>query len=175
MTEVVNPYRAPTAVVAETGVDAQMEVVRQAHIAVESSLRSVGLLYYLGTLGLILSGIVMLTGSTEIGAITLVLGVAMAAVGYGLRTLKPWVRVPAILLATLGLLGFPIGTLINAYVLYLLLCAKGRYIFTPEYEEIRRATPQVRYRTSLLVWIVVSVLVLAMAAAVLIPTLSRGT
>lgn len=171
MTEVVNPYSAPTAVVAEAGIDAEAEAVRQAHISVEASLRSVGLLYYLGTVGLIVSGIVMLAGRVEIGTITLALGVAMGVVGYGLRTLKPWVRIPAIILAALGLLGFPVGTLINGYVLYLLLCAKGRHIFTPEYEEIRRATPHVRYRTSIVVWIVVGFLVLAMAAAVLIPML----
>ncbi len=174
MTEVVNPYSAPTAVVAEAGIDAEAEAVRQAHISVEASLRSVGLLYYLGTVGLIVSGIVMLAGRVEIGTITLALGVAMGVVGYGLRTLKPWVRIPAIILAALGLLGFPVGTLINGYVLYLLLCAKGRYIFAPEYEEIRRATPHVRYRTSIVVWIVVGFLVLAMAAAVLIPMLLGG-
>jgi hypothetical protein len=88
--------------------------------------------------------------------------------------LKPWVRIPAIILAALGLLGFPVGTIINGYVLYLLLCARGRYILTPEYEEIRKATPHVHYRTSVVVWIVVGFLVLATAAAVLIPMLSRG-
>ena len=174
MTEVVNPYSAPTAVVAEVGIDAEAEAVRREHISVEASLRSVGLLYYLGTIGLIVTGLVMFVGLFDIGMLSLVFGVAMGVVGYGLRTLKPWVRIPAIVLAALGLLGFPVGTLINGYVLYLLLCAKGRYIFTPEYEEIRKATPHVHYRTSIVVWIFVGFLVLAMAAAVLIPMLSRG-
>ena len=174
MTEVVNPYRAPTAAIADVGVDAEMEAVRQDHISVEASLRSVGLLYYLGTVGLIVSGLVMFAGPLQFGLISLVFGVAMGVIGYGLRTLKTWVRIPAIVLAAIGLLGFPVGTLINGYVLYLLLCAKGRYIFTPEYEEIRKATPHVRYRTSIVVWIVVGLLVLAMAAAVVIPMLSRG-
>ena len=38
----------------------------------------------------------------------------------------------------------------------------------------RKATPHVHYRTSVVVWIVVGFLVLATAAAVLIPMLSRG-
>lgn len=174
MTEVVNPYSAPTAVIADVGIDAEMEAVRQEHISVEASLRSVGLLYYLGTIGLIVSGLVMFAGLFDIGMISLALGLAMGVIGYGLRTLKPWVRIPAIILAVIGLLGFPVGTLINGYVLYLLLCTRGRFVFTPEYEAIRKATPHVRYRTSIVVWIVVGFLVLAVAAAVLIPVLSRG-
>lgn len=174
MSEVVNPYSAPTAVIADVGVDAEMEAIRQDHISVEASLRSVGLLYYLGTIGLIVSGLAMFAGLVQYGLISLVFGVAMGVIGYGLRALKPWVRTPAIILAAIGLLGFPVGTLINGYVLYLLFSTKGRFVFTPEYEAIRRATPHVRYRTSIVVWIFVGFLLLAMAAAVLIPLLSRG-
>jgi len=174
MKEVVNPYSAPTAVIADVGVDAEMEAIRREHISIEASLRSVGLLYYLGTIGFIVSGIVTFAGLFGFGTISLVLGVAMGVVGYGLRTLQPWVRIPAIILAVLGLLGFPIGTLINGYVLYLLLCTKGRFVFTPEYESIRKATPHVRYRTSIIVWIVVGFLVLAIASAVVLPMFVSG-
>lgn len=175
MTEALNPYSTPKALIADVGVDAEMEAVRQAHISVEASLRSVGLLYYLGTIGLIVSGLAMFAGLVEFGVISIVFAVAMAVVGYGLRTLKPWVRVPAIVLAAIGLLGFPVGTLINGYVLYLLLCTKGRFIFTPEYEAVRQATPHVRYRTSIVVWIVIGFVLIAFVAAVTIPMLAAGS
>ena len=46
-----------------------------------------------------------------------------------------------------GSSGFPIGTLINGYVLYLLLSQKGRTIFTDAYRRVVTETPHVKYRT----------------------------
>jgi hypothetical protein len=46
-------------------------------------------------------------------------------------------------LSGIGLLGFPIGTLINGYILYLFLSKKGRTVFAPEYQEVIEATPHV--------------------------------
>lgn len=174
MVDVANPYSAPTAVVADADTDAEAESVRRTHIATETSLRAVGLLYFLGALGAGFAGFASLHAEAPLGIAAVGLGAAtaMAAVGYGLRALKPWVRIPAILLAALGLLGFPIGTLINGYVLYLLLCAKGRFVFTPDYAQIRNVTPHVRYRSSLLVRILFVVLLVGLAAAILIPAMS---
>jgi hypothetical protein len=73
--------------------------------------------------------------------------------GRALRTLRPGVRIPTVILAGLGLLGFPLGTLINGYILWLVLSKKGQFIFSPEYPAIVKATPHVKYRTSLLAWI----------------------
>ena len=46
----------------------------------------------------------------------------------------------ALVLLVLGLLGFPIGTLISAYGLWLVLSAKGRVVLSPEYAAIVAAT-----------------------------------
>jgi hypothetical protein len=47
----------------------------------------------------------------------LVLGLAAILVGSGLRQLRRWTVIPVGLLSGIGLLGFPIGTLINGYIL----------------------------------------------------------
>ena len=76
------------------------------------------------------------------------LGVGQGFIAFGLRNLKSWGRIPAALFAGIGLLAFPIGTLINGYILYLLLSAKGRMVFSAEYREIIQQTPEIKYRTS---------------------------
>ena len=77
------------------------------------------------------------------------------------------------MLSAIGLIGFPVGTLINAYVLYLLLSKKGRTIFTPAYLDVIAATPHVKYRTSIIVWIFLALIVVVMLAAVLVPMFGR--
>jgi hypothetical protein len=107
--------------------------------------------------------------SIGIGVGMLAVGAGLAWVAYGIRALKNWARITGIVLAALGLLNFPVGTLINAYILYLFVSKKGRMIFSPEYQDIIAATPEVKYRTSILVWIFLGILVLLFAAAILVP------
>jgi hypothetical protein len=70
-------------------------------------------------------------------------------------------------LSEVGLLGFPIGTLINGYILYLLLSKKGRKVFSDEYRQIVSLTPHIKYRTSIVVCILLGLIVLMVAAAIL--------
>jgi len=85
------------------------------------------------------------------------------------RALRPWGRIVGCILSAIGLIGFPIGTLINGYILYLFLSKKGRTIFAPEYQDVIAATPHVKYRTSIIVWIFLALVVLLLAVAVLAP------
>lgn len=78
----------------------------------------------------------------------------------GLRGLQSSARVVAIIFSVIGLLGIPIGTLINGYFLYLLLGQKGTYVFSEEYARVRAATPHIKYKTSIWVLVVVALLVL---------------
>jgi hypothetical protein len=48
--------------------------------------------------------------------------------------------------------------LINGYILYLVFSEKGRRVFSPEYQEIIRQTPHVKYQTSIIVKIFVGLL-----------------
>ncbi|PAW69614.1 MAG: hypothetical protein B9S38_09450 [Verrucomicrobiia bacterium Tous-C4TDCM] len=64
------------------------------------------------------------------------------------------------MVAGISLIGFPIGTLIGAYILYLLLGAKGKMVFSPEYQAVIAQTPHIRYRTSKVVWILLGLVLL---------------
>src|SRR5690606_39569288 len=92
---------------------------------------------------------------------------------HQLRALKPWARIAGIVMAILGLFGFPIGTLINGYILYLLLSQKGRRIFQPDYAHIVAATPEVKCRTSIVVWIILGIFLLGILAAISLPFVMR--
>ncbi|MGJ8652734.1 MAG: hypothetical protein ACSHX8_05635 [Opitutaceae bacterium] len=146
--------------------------IREAHIKHEASLRSVGILYYIGAFFMLVGGVVGLfttvassSGAGDVPfmvgflAFYIVLGVISILVGRGFRNLKRWVRIPGTILAALGLLSIPIGTLINGYILYLMFSAKGKMVFSPEYQEIRDATPEVKYKTSVISWIILIMLV----------------
>ncbi len=63
-----------------------------------------------------------------LGAIIIIIGLIDFLVGYGLWTLKPWARTVAIVFAVIGLISFPIGTIISIIVLW--------YLFKPEIKEV---------------------------------------
>ena len=76
--------------------------------------------------------------------------------GIAIRRLRKWSRVVATIFACIGLLGFPVGTLISAYILYLLLSAQGTMVFSSEYQQIIAETPHVKYQSSKAVkWILI--------------------
>ncbi|HAV64940.1 MAG TPA: hypothetical protein DCY13_21535 [Verrucomicrobiales bacterium] len=153
----------------------EAEQIRQDHINHEASVKAVGILYLIGgTFGLIGSlGLFVMLSSTTTGdgpaesvvftggvaAVLLVFCGVQFAAGLGLRRLRNWARIVAAILSALGLLSFPVGTLINGYILYLLLSKKGQMVFSEEYRQIIAQTPHIRYRTSTIVWIVLGILV----------------
>jgi hypothetical protein len=184
MSAQINPYAPPAAHVADigSGADPHAEAIRQEHIKHETSVRSVGILYYLSSFLMVIGGIGLLAlGRMDeqtqlgflVGLIYLILGALSLVVARGIRQLKPWARKTCIVLSAVGLLGFPIGTLINGYILYLMLAAKGKRVFEPDYPAIITATPHIKYRTSIVVWLVLALLLIGVAAAIVIPMLNR--
>jgi hypothetical protein len=176
----VNPYAPPRARVDDvSNAGSEAEEIRQEHIKHEASVRSIGILYYISGTLMTVGGIALVGGAMSsavaresllgfLGPFYLVLGVFMLFVARGVRTLRPWARIATIVVASIGLLGFPVGTLINGYILYLMLAQKGKRIFEDDYKDIIAATPHVKYRTSMLVWIVVGLLVLVAVGAVML-------
>jgi hypothetical protein len=61
--------------------------------------------------------------------ILLAIAVGYGVVGWGLWTLKPWARLGAIVLAVLGLLNVPLGTIIGVVTLWYLFQPEGRAAF----------------------------------------------
>lgn len=145
--------------------------VRRAHLNREASVRSVGTLYCVGGLALIaLPFIGFFTSGhrplpLQIGTSFAVccIGILQFWTGTGLRKLKEWARKPTAVLSGLGLISFPIGTAINAYILYLVFSQKGTVVFTPEYRQVISSTPAIKYRTSIAVWILLGLLVFVLA------------
>jgi hypothetical protein len=108
------------------------------------------------------------------GLFMALLAAGFILLGRGLGRLKPQARRPAIILACFGLLGFPIGTIINAYVLYLLCSQSGKVVFCPQYQQVVELTPDIECRTSIVVrvlfWILIAVLCLGMVAVFFAPS-----
>jgi hypothetical protein len=158
MSEAVNPYAAPAARVENMATNPEADAIRRAHLNHEASIKAVGALYYIGGAVMTIAGLMGAVGAPRSEGVALLLfigafGVAQLVVAWGVRAFRPWGRVVGIILSVIGLIGFPIGTLISAYILYLLLSKKGRTIFSPEYQDVIAATPYAKYKTSIIVWI----------------------
>ena len=101
----------------------------------------------------------------------LAMALIYAVVGRWFRTLNPKARVPATILSVIGLLAFPLGTLINGYILYLIHAKKSKVVFSADYQAVIAATPEIKYKTSLFVWILVgflAVVLIGVLAAVIL-------
>jgi hypothetical protein len=166
-----SPYAPPRTEVADHHEVSDDEVVRlrEAHIRHEIQLKSVGTLYYLGGALALVAGLLMVSVYLETGApfgemiglfalIYAGVGALSLFLGYGFRRLMPWVRIPGAILSGIGLLAIPIGTIVNAWILYLMFCEKGRTVLAPEYQAIVIATPEVRYRRTIGDWIALIVI-----------------
>lgn len=181
-----NPY-APTEFTTNLPMGSASDVeTRNKYLSHEASIQGIGALYLLGAFflviigaGLLVAGVVAIaTGGADaigliLGLVYVPLGILQFWVGKGLRTLNPKVRTAAIVLSAIGLLGFPIGTLISAYFLYLLASKKGVFVFSEEYARVRAATPEIKYRTSWIVWGFLIALILLIVLGILGAVLGR--
>ena len=173
------PPQVPTQNLGETAHFAapDHEEVRKAHIKHEASVKSIGVLYIVGAtfLGIgvgasFFNNSENLPQNTVGGIFLLLLLAAQFWTGLRVRKLEKGSRVMVGLLSGLGLLAVPIGTLINAYILYLVFSKKGKVVFSDEYKEAIAATPHIKYKMSIVVWVFLGLLVLVLlfaAAAVL--------
>jgi hypothetical protein len=159
---------------------AEAEQIRQELLEHEGELRFFGLFYLFGgIIGAVASlsmAIGMVTGqlgTTELGLVPWIVILAFFGVGsllylrlgIGLIRLDRRVRLLAILMAAVGLFGFPVGTLINGYFLYLLLGEKGRRVLSPEYRAVIAATQHLRRKAPWLLGCVLIVVVVGGLAA----------
>lgn len=157
------------------------ETIRREHLKHEAAIRSIGSLYciagvlfslmFLG--GLIASVFGDDEARQRVASVifTLIFGLLAALqfwIGIGLRRLNPRVAVGAAVFAVIGLLGFPVGTLIGAYVFYLLFGQKGKVVLGPGYREIVAATPHIPCKAHVWVLVVGVLLALGLIAAIVI-------
>jgi hypothetical protein len=166
---------------------AEAEAIRRTYLNHEASVKSIGSVHYLGVaLGVMGLAVMIFTGLSRtvgegmnsvpfVGAVVYLLVVVSVnlVMGIGLTGLKPWARWTEVVLASILLLIYLLGTLaaavgnspfdgsvitgavvislILSYILYLLLSKKSSMVFSPEYRLIIERTPHIKYRTS---WIV---------------------
>lgn len=164
-----NPYEAPQPEDSASPPDhivGSSEEIRSMHLKHEAAVRSIGLFYY------VCGGIVMILPiaiiaediargltSNDWGAVAFLCGIALLpiAAATGLRRLMPWGRRTGIVLGAIGLLVFPLGTIVGAYIIYLLMRSKNTSIFSREYREIVAMTPQMKPKTSLFIWLLFAI------------------
>ncbi|MEP4076965.1 hypothetical protein [Haloferula sp.] len=175
-----NPYQAPAVSEVAAPVEPLSEaaVIRQEHLRHEASIKGMGSLFFLtGAFSLLMGfsaimGLVSSDAGMAQGPEILILSVILLFIPlqfsawWGLRKLKPWSKVVAAILSTIGLLAFGLGTIISIYFLYLLFCKKGRMVLSPAYHEIIEQTPGMKYRTPMWNWIVLLMLVLLVIGGV---------
>ena len=156
--------------------EAERFAIRQKHIAHEDSILGIGIVFILGGLLLCAVGIfgfvspatappgggqshVQIFPQLPASIISFGMGAAQLVIGFFLQNFNKSVRIPAAV-ACIPWLFSLIGTLPSAYFIYLLLSRKGRYIFTDEYKELRKKTPGVYTKTSLVTLAVLGIFIL---------------
>lgn len=185
-----NPYAYVH--VNESQSDNRFEAMRKEYLTHEASTKSIGTLYLLAGVLLILAGILFGIGTISFALsqttssikslptfvlmtlLFLGMGAIQIAVARGLWGLKTWARNTATVFAAIGLIGFPLGTLINGYFLYLLHSKKGEVVFSDEYKNVIAETPHIKYKTSVAVWVFLFLLVGFVVAAIVMGMLSSN-
>jgi len=166
----LNPYAPPQAQRAMD--ESSPEAVRRAHLRHESEIKGVGLLY--GLFGLLMLIPLLLSlgeglWSRDFSLVLFVLLIVASALAlaFGLRRLAPWARVPVAFLSFLaGVMSILsiVGPLVNGYILWLMLSAKGRKVMSPEYQWIVDMTPEVKHRTSCVTLVIILFLLLVVGS-----------
>ena len=163
-----NPYAASEPPSEALSSQSTQEILRHQYLAHEKSIQSLGAFYILGAAVAGLVAVIRIQ-QKPLGAPVefriLDLGILAAAVLHGvvgaaLWQLKPWARLTAAAMAGVGLLAVPCGTVFGPFVMYLLLCSKGRMVFSETYRDAITATPHVKYRTEVFTLVIVGILVL---------------
>ena len=152
--------------------------MRQSYIKHEASVRSIGILYFLGAILYIVFGIFGMVKdlspfSIAIALLFIGLGICQIWVGIGLRGLNTWARIPTGILSGIGLINFPIGTIVNGYILFLVFSRNGKTVFSQEYKDVITATPDIKYQSSIIIWILLGFLILVLVLAMLAPLISK--
>lgn len=178
-----NPYAPPLTSLHNQVSETEEEKIRRAYLKHEASVQSIGMLYGIGAVFLLIAciGVVikLLQDGLSEGAIMMApvligLAVLQFVLAVGLRRLRPWTKIPVGILSGIGLLAAPIGTIINAYILYLVFSAKGTMVFSERYRQIIEATPHIKYKTSIIVWIFLILLLMLIGVGVVGAIISGG-
>lgn len=165
-----NSAEIPASVLTIT--DTDMEKIRRQHIVHETAIKFIGVLFllfgvlYIPLFLLFLLGMMMMHHSGWDNPYNVVLFVSVFIIlplpfwaGYTMFQLKPGAKIPVILLGVLLSLFFPafeiymipVALFIGLYIVYMLLCKKGRYILSEDYTAIIEQTPHIEQDKTLII------------------------
>jgi hypothetical protein len=178
----INPFAAPETPVGGFLAQApitDVEGIRRAHLSHETNIKSLGALYLLGAIVSLAIAIVAILVEGTVNdwfAVIFLVTIPIGGVsGYGLRGLHSWVKIPAAIIGVIQLFSIGVGTIIGICTLYFVFSKKGKFILTPEYHEIIRQTPHVKYKTSWIVWVFLGLVLLLILLAVVGSVTTRAT
>lgn len=161
------------------------EAIRTALLPREGAIRMAATPFWVvGGLALVMGVVGLVLGHSAhawaASSALLVLGAALGLLAKGVRDVRAWSRVPALiaaaLLAALGLaLAWRAGRLEPMHAALLLLASMpmvllssraSAYLFSADYARVVRATPHLHYRAPAAVWVSLAVLMVAIVAIV---------
>jgi hypothetical protein len=167
-----NPYAAPEEQASHGSLSAvDPEVVRRQFIHCESNIKSIGGLMVFGglliTVGLGVAASLSVAANHNPEPLTALFLVAVILAGFWqiytgiqLRRLKLTSRVPAAIACGLWILFVPVGTILGGVSLWYIVRPAANFVFSEEYAEVVRRTPQVTTSTSIAGWILLLVILL---------------
>jgi len=162
-----NPYAPPETSSDQT--ESPAESTRRLHINTEATIKSLGTIYIVGGILLVLSSLRLLsnfqTSGNSVEDSGFIIGATIPPLiliflGFRIRKLKKIAVIIGGLLQIITLFAVPVGTLIGSLIIWTVFNKKGRYVVTPEYKEIIAETPHIKYRTSIITWILLAILIL---------------
>lgn len=187
-----NPYAAPRTQELLTNPEMTREdavALREHFRGVERLLRSIGLVYFVQALMVVLTAFYLLTNGTtdsieliSAAVYCFLLSCVLMVAGFGLRQLTTWSRLVALLHTLYLLAGFTLGlfvrasdgrigfifAVLHALPFFVLFSSRAGYILTPRYKVAMALTPELAPNTWPLAALIVALLVTLVIADALI-------
>jgi|GEM_PF-1889048 len=118
--------------------------VRETNLKYERRIRTAAAMYYFVS-GLFVFVALGAAVNGKFGALLMLpLAVGIFFAGREVYQLRPRAKLAAGIVSGIGLLMFPIGTVIHAIVLYLVFCSAGRKVISDEYRGVIERTPEIK-------------------------------
>jgi hypothetical protein len=159
--------------------NSDLEAIRRKHLNRETNIKAVGFLAALGGIGCLLKGVSDLTVAVVPAVVLIAMGSGMLFAGARMRKLEPLGRTIYTVVAAVGVVGQFVdfaqtkqgsslmGVGITLAFLSLVWRGDAQVVFSDHYRTVVvPATPHVKYKTPVWIWVLVALLGLALAAGI---------
>lgn len=182
-----NPYQPPVSVETTREVDpADAVMIRRAHLPHEIIVKCIGAYWIMCTAlagwhvwsylqSMPDSGIQWEESLTWILILATVVALLKAFTAVYLMRLARWSTIAATILALTSIWGFSFACIVNLFLLFTLWSKKGRKLYTPFYQQIVAATPEVKCRKTPSFKLLFIILTIAIIFPILSDLYARST